>query len=163
MFVTTPRVNAQSNLPRKNSSGSGSAKLSKLFNLQLFLERVERAFSFVWSFRGPGCSVVVPSLLRAEQAGGRRQRRRASVGCCLACRSPPGRSVPCRHAIHFQFSSLRCRWRTFRQSPADDAALPRSWRTSLPTNKSSEPNEVNPHEQIITRYEITGSRHHCGD
>lgn len=51
MFVTTPRVNAQSNLPRKNSSGSGSAKLSKLFNLQLFLKRVERAFSFARSFR----------------------------------------------------------------------------------------------------------------
>ena len=98
MFVTTPGVNAQSNLPRKNSSGSGSAKLSKLFNLQLFLKRVERAFSFVWSFRGPGCSAVVPSLLLASKRR-RQRRRRASLGCCLACRFPPGRSVSPRETF----------------------------------------------------------------
>lgn len=91
-----------------------------------------------------------------------RQRRRQASARLLSRVPVPAGPVtgPCRRAKHFQFSSLRCRWCTWR---ADDAVLPRSWRTSLPTNKSSEPNEVNPHEQIITRYEITGLRHDCGD
>lgn len=161
MFVTTPRVNAQSNLPRKISSGSGSAKLSKLFNLQLFLKRVERAFSFVWSFRGSGSSWCC-RLCRTS--AGRQRRRQASARLVSRVPVPAGPvRVAARRAKHFQFSSLRCRWRTLRLSPADDAALLRSWRTSLPTNKSSKPNEVNPHEQIVTRYEITGSRYDCGD
>lgn len=106
MFVTTLRVNAQSNLPRKNSSGSGSAKLSKLFNLQLFLKRVERAFSFVWSFRGSGgVGSLRPCLsrVRAGRGGGK-----PWLGCCLACPFQPGRSVSRHGSRQNIFSSRRC-------------------------------------------------------
>lgn len=101
MFVTTPRVKAQSNLPRNNSGGSGSAKLSKLFNLQLFLKRVERAFSFVWSFRGSQCPRSChPCCSRSGGRGGGKPR----LGCCLA-RAGSSRAGSATRNI---FSSHRC-------------------------------------------------------
>lgn len=101
MFVTTPRVNAQSNLPRKNSSGSGSAKLSKLFNLQLFLKRVERAFSFARSFRSW-------SLARSLCLCLARQRcLHTAARLSAACRFQP-RAGPVRLHRANIFSSRRC-------------------------------------------------------
>lgn len=135
----------RSQIPCPNSSGSGSAKLSKVFNLQLFPKRASRGFSYVWSFRGPRrsgprllCLTARRRLSRARQPrAGSAERARVPVPAAAPRRRRPGRSLSggLGRLGTLQSSSLRCRWRTSR--PLADTAPRRSRRTSSLTNKSA--------------------------
>lgn len=168
MFVTTEGQRAVRSPPRFRS-GSGSAKLSKLFNLQLFV----KSCPYEWS----GASFLIclelskfePFRIRAVLV---RHEQRAQARVRVAVRLDPlslVASLPVwwqrdgessrRDSGHSGQASCRrcdaggarCAWRspTPRSDDRDD--------TSSPTNKSREPNKVSAHEQIITWYEITSA------